>query len=380
LGTVLGYFPHAIAQCRSSDVVRQEEARSAADDLLAAALLDEGWGGALQRLADAAEAGGASLVRLQGSRSVAQLNSTSWADAEAEMLAGGAPPSPLRFFPDHVFGNGFRVDHDVWTDDEMRRDPYYQQFLRPRGVFFHAKARLCSELGERLTLTLKRRVGLGPYEPADIAVLDSLLPELHATFRIARRVLDAEASGLVRALHGRGDPVFELDGFGRVLRVHGDGGERWGMCIRNRRLAIAERLSQPALDRAVAAAVRPPQRAAVAPLADQDGEQHYLHCVPVTGRARDVFLATVAVAAIIPARPRSNRGRLDPALLRDAFGLTDREAQVAALIGEGLDLVEIARRLSIDAGTARNHLKSVFVKSGTHRQAELVALLWRLSP
>jgi DNA-binding CsgD family transcriptional regulator len=193
-------------------------------------------------------------------------------------------------------------------------------------------------------------------------------------------VLDAEASGLVRALHQRGDPVFELDGFGHVLRVHGHDIERWGMRIRNRRLAAAERLSQPALDRAVAAAVQPPQRAAVAPLGDRDGERHYFHCVPVTGRAHDVFLATVAVAAIIPARPRPNRGRLDPALLRDAFGLTDREAQVAALIGEGLDLIEIARRLRIDAGTVRNHLKSVFVKSGTHRQAELVALLWRLNP
>jgi DNA-binding CsgD family transcriptional regulator len=361
-------------------VVRLEQARSAARDLVAAALLGEGWGEALQRLADAAEAGGASLVRVRGGHALAHLSSTGWAEAEAEAMAGAAPPSRLRFYPEHAFGNGFCVDHDVWTDDEMRRDSYFQEFLRPRGVFFHGKARLCSEAGERVTLTLKRRLGLGPYEPADIAVLDSLLPELHATFRIARRVLDAETSGLVRVLHKRGDPVFEFDSSGRVLRVHGAGTERWGMRVRNRRLVAAERLSQQALDRAVAAAVRPPQRAAVAPLADRDGERHYLHCVPVTGGARDVFLATAAVAAIIPARPRPNRGRLDPVLLGDAFGLTQREAQVAALIGEGLELTEIARRLRIDAGTARNHLKSIFAKSGTHRQAELVALLWRLNP
>src|SRR5260370_16036997 len=109
-------------------------------------------------------------------------------------MAGGVAPSPWRFYPDHVYGSGFRIDHDVWTDDEMRRDPYYQEFLRPRGVFFHAKARLCSEAGERVSLTLKRRFRLGPYEPADIAALDSLLPELHTAFQVARRVLAAEAS------------------------------------------------------------------------------------------------------------------------------------------------------------------------------------------
>jgi len=55
------------------------------------------------------------------------------------------------------------------------------------------------------------------------------------------------------------------------------------------------------------------------------------------------------------------------------------QAQVAALIGEGLELSQVAGRLGIDTGTARNHLKSVFAKSSTHRQAELVALLWRLN-
>lgn len=117
-------------------MVRLEEARSAARDLVAAALLGEGWGEALQHLADAADAGGASLVRVRGGQALAHLSSTCWAEAEAEAMAGGAPPSRLRFYPEHAYRNGFRVDHDVWTDDEMRRDPYFQEFLRPRGVFF----------------------------------------------------------------------------------------------------------------------------------------------------------------------------------------------------------------------------------------------------
>jgi DNA-binding CsgD family transcriptional regulator len=64
----------------------------------------------------------------------------------------------------------------------------------------------------------------------------------------------------------------------------------------------------------------------------------------------------------------------------DGFDLTDREAAVAVLIAEGLSLEEVARHLRIQRGTVRNHLKGVFEKTGTHRQAELVALLARLGP
>ena len=99
------------------DVVRLEGGMTAAGDLLNAALLGEGWGEALQRLADAVEAGGVSLVRVKAGRALAQLSSTEWEAAEAELMAGSAPPSPLRFYPYHAFGDGYRADHDVWNDD-----------------------------------------------------------------------------------------------------------------------------------------------------------------------------------------------------------------------------------------------------------------------
>ena len=110
----------------------------------------------LQQLAEAAEAGGATLLRLRGNRPLAGLSSTGWVHADAAMLAGHAPPSPRRFFPDHVFARGFLGDTNVWPDDELRRDPYFQEFLRPRGVFYHAKARLCADGDERISISLKR--------------------------------------------------------------------------------------------------------------------------------------------------------------------------------------------------------------------------------
>lgn len=361
-------------------MVQLELAKAAADHLLAVALLGEGWAEALEQLADAAEAGGASLVRVQRDRSLAHLSSTNWAKVQDEVLASGTATSPRQYYPDHAFGKGFRVDHDLWPPDELTRDPYYQEFLRPHGVFFHAKLRLSADHGERLVLTLKRRLRLGAYSSDDIAALDSIIPELRTTVRIASRVLDAHASGMVKILHERGDPVFELDPLGRVHRVHGACSEECGLLVRNRRLFAVDRLAQPQLECAIAGVFTPPQTPRLAPITDRQGRRAFVHLAPVTGTARDVFLGTAAVAVVIQASPRAGSdGRLFDEV-REAFGLTRREAEIACFLADGWSLSSIAERLRMSPGTVRNHLKQVFEKSGARRQGELIALLCKLKP
>jgi DNA-binding CsgD family transcriptional regulator len=67
--------------------------------------------------------------------------------------------------------------------------------------------------------------------------------------------------------------------------------------------------------------------------------------------------------------------RVSEASLRSRFDLTPAEAQIALGIAGGKTLAAIAEARSVSVSTAREQLKSVFVKTGTHRQAELVALL-----
>ena len=293
---------------------------------MAAALLGDGFETALQQLAEAAEAGGATLLRLRNGRPLAAISSTGWVEADATMIGGNAPPSPRRFFPDHVFGHGFLGDTDVWPEEALHHDPYFQEFLRPRGVFYHARARLADDSGERISLSLKRLSCFGPYEPTDIAALDCVLPKLQMAVRVARRVLDSEASVLARILRDRGDPVFELDAWARVLRAHGDDEtEQLGVVVRGSRIHSTERRAQAALDRAIARAVGA-QQPAIVTVANGRGERRFLHVIPVTGRARDMFLATAAVAVLVD----PGRDRIYPlaGVIRQAFGLTEREARL----------------------------------------------------
>ena len=65
-------------------------------------------------------------------------------------------------------------------------------------------------------------------------------------------------------------------------------------------------------------------------------------------------------------------------ILRQGFGLTPCEARVAAALVKGLSLNEIAVEHGVGVGTVRGQLKSVFIKTSTRRQGELVAMLARL--
>jgi DNA-binding CsgD family transcriptional regulator len=62
-------------------------------------------------------------------------------------------------------------------------------------------------------------------------------------------------------------------------------------------------------------------------------------------------------------------------ILAKTFRLTPSEAKLACIIARGAAPDIAARELKISRETARNQLKSVFAKTDTHRQSELVALL-----
>ena len=70
-----------------------------------------------------------------------------------------------------------------------------------------------------------------------------------------------------------------------------------------------------------------------------------------------------------------SRENLPTQCLQDVFGLTAAEARLAALLAEGETLRAAAANLRITYGTARTRLASIFQKTATSRQGELVRVL-----
>jgi len=84
--------------------------------------------------------------------------------------------------------------------------------------------------------------------------------------------------------------------------------------------------------------------------------------------------------AVLIERDRTPAHALVSALaIARLFGLTERESEVACLRAEGMDFAAIAGILGISPDTARTYLKFAYDKIGVSRQAELAALITRLS-
>jgi len=84
--------------------------------------------------------------------------------------------------------------------------------------------------------------------------------------------------------------------------------------------------------------------------------------------------ANGSAAAVVFASDGAPR-RLREEQLTARHGLTPTECCVAQLLCAGADLERIARELAISRNTVRGHLKQIFVKTRSHRQAELVGKL-----
>jgi len=66
-------------------------------------------------------------------------------------------------------------------------------------------------------------------------------------------------------------------------------------------------------------------------------------------------------------------------VVQASFGLTAAEAEVTMTLAHGLTLKEASADLEISINTARNHLQSVFDKSGINRQSDLLLVVTQLS-
>lgn len=354
-------------------VLREADVRTAVEELFSCALLGTGFETALHRLARAANARGGNLICNQADRSLGGFASPDVAATQRRYFSSSHPPDS-RFVRVRVGpGRGFRSDHADFTAEEIARDPYYQEFLRPEGLQWHATCWLATFDGVSVEISLKREPRQAPFTADDIAVLDRVLPDLRRAMLVGRSLLDAEARGVVNALSPRAAATYQIDRTGKVTRPPEIVDERdLPLKVVRGRLATDEPRDQGALDRLLAAALAS-QQSAVLPL----GDHWQAVVVPVTGASRDLFNAARAVVVLQGSTGSADRlGAWSG--LRQAYSLTRRETEVAALLAEGTQVAGISTSLGISEGTVRTHIKSLYAKTGTHRLSELAVLIARL--
>ena len=106
-----------------------------------------------------------------------------------------------------------------------------------------------------------------------------------------------------------------------------------------------------------------------------DGERHFAQVLPLTfGERHSVGSTFSAVAAIFVRRVALNLSTF-PELVARQFRLTAAETGVIFAMIEVGGVSQVARHLGLSQQTIKTHLKSIFAKTGTKRQAELIKLV-----
>jgi DNA-binding CsgD family transcriptional regulator len=273
------------------------------------------------------------------------------------------------------------IDQDILSTEEMRRNGLYADYLIPSGAQWFAGVGFWA--GPALWgLTIQRSLKQGPFEIRDKRLLGSIAARMTETATLSWAVGRAALTGMTNALELVHQPALALGRSGRVLDMNRLGARLLDndIYVREGRLFVRDRRAAAMLD-ALVDQLRTTSDMAVlsaAPIvALREGRRPLVMTVlPIDGAARTPFLGARVLLTLTDLDAESEP---HSAVIARVFGLSPAETRLALLIGNGTPPTQAAEQLGIARETARSQLKNVFAKTGTHRQAELVALLARIA-
>jgi len=365
--------------------LRPEAFDGVVQGFLEAAAVPSLWPGALHTLALACGAEGAAAHSAEGTRTLGTVVSEGTANLYHDFVTRWRAPE-LNSHRSHglaLLARGWRgafTENDIFTREEIARDPFHQEFIVPAGFSSFAGVLLAKGPSSMFSASIYRKPKQGHYERAEIEQINTLVSHLQAAGKIAMRIGLSSTKRLADTFAESGQPVALIGRDGRFVYLTATF-ERLlhdGIQIKSGRLACwqgeAERRLNAEVDRALAydrtvrgpgASVILPRRNGVRPLIAE--------VIPVAGAAQDILHLVSAIMMLTDLEAEHQRP--DDAVLQQAFGLTQVEAHLAAQIASGRTLPEIAIEERIARETLRSRLKSIFDKTGTSRQTELALLL-----
>ena len=352
----------------------------AAQDMQDAALDPLAWAGVLDRLAQSVGGVGAVLMSVDH-RLPGPPVSPGIANLMKDYYAEGWNRSDIRYrgLPT-VLRKGVTVDQDFVTPDEIASHPYYKDLLRRHDCLFFAGIGTLTG-ASFWNITIQRSIGQGPFEPDEVRRLALLARPLTDAVALSRQFGMSHVSGMVDALQHTRQAALLLDEGARVLAMNQRAECMLGpnLDVAQARLLFRDPRHQAAVDKLIAHALAPltveGPISTVAAVADAGGNRMFIRAIALRGWARFTFTQASAMLLVGAPEPQADS---TAASLANTFKLTAAEIRLVTVLAEGHSLSKAAERLGIRYQTARVHLRSIFQKTDTNRQGQLVALLTKI--
>jgi DNA-binding CsgD family transcriptional regulator len=371
--------------------VNHEDIEQALDACYEAVASPEAWRPALDRMCGALDAAAIMFYPKDLNADSAPVPvSEAYGDFLPDFIAGGWYDGHYRSERGWPLlrqrGSTVLIEHELATDEERKFLPHYNELYLPKG--YPGFAAIGFNIGvEQWAMCVLRDHKQGFFTPEEAERMAPLAGHFRRMVRLAERFETGCIATNLSALEAQERPAAVLAKDGRICSMNG----------------LCEHLLQRSADGLI---VQNGRFVALAP----DGNrslQSLIHAVTMANHGRRRAAHTEKVAVPRPGRlpilvealsmaalgmehslyanamltfyDPERQAVPDEAAYMTAFGLTPSEAKLATALVTGQALDQAAEKLSITRETARQRLKTVFAKTDTHRQGELISLLGRVS-
>jgi DNA-binding CsgD family transcriptional regulator len=272
----------------------------------------------------------------------------------------------------------FIYDADLFPEEAMAANTVRTDRVTPLGIGGEIGSFEVMPTGEVLLFTVERWLTNDRPSAPELMTLNKFRPHLMRAGLVAARLRLERASATTATLRSLGLPGAVLMASGRALAVNSLLEDLPHVF----RPAAFGRLSivHPAADQLLQEALKAERgeysqagRSIPIPRRTPDDPPYVVHLLPVQRSARDVFSRGDMVLAATKVDPKA--GYFPLSTLIGLFDLAPAEAKLAVQLAAGKTVAEAALISGITIKTARSYLERLFLKTGSRRQAELIALL-----
>lgn len=276
---------------------------------------------------------------------------------------------------------------ELIPEQALRDSDYYQQYLKPAGVFHILGGDTLEPDGLLARLRVCRNEKEQGFTDNDKQLLASILPHLQRAIQFHARLnrIESERDLYANAVDRLAVGTIILDENGKLLNTNNIAQqmleENDGLATHNNHLQVGNReqasefqsLVEKVLSRQQLNQPGMPEALRVSRPSGRPDLGLVMRPIPTSEWSEGQACPSVVVFISDPElQPETSQQ-----MITRLFGFTPAEATLAMLLTRGLSMAETSEHLSISQHTARAQLKSIFSKTGVSRQAELVRLVMK---
>jgi DNA-binding CsgD family transcriptional regulator/PAS domain-containing protein len=347
------------------------------------------WPQALEEIAELMNADNASIIAIEplAQRIVfAQM----WGDDIGQTAADAARTNA--FNPFLTIGWHTQIDEPFRLRNfidprDLPRTRFYKEFMASKGWFDFVGATFHKSAERYTSISAPRAEENGETTLQELEIMGLLAPHIRRALTIHETLdfKERRLSDLSSALDLAPRPIFLLDDQG-ALQEANRAAERF---LAEEGAARLERgklhFTDSRIDLKVAAAAAGAGKGEHSPtetiaMRTAKGRAFAMEMLPLTSPARQMSMESGRAVLALFIQEVGGLKPLPGEVLVKLYGLTPAETRLLVFLAQGMTLAEAADTLGITQATVRTHLRNVFAKTGTNRQAEVVKLVMSALP